>query len=72
MNDVRAFIISTIWGFLVLLTPIKDFMTSMVVLFTLNFVFGLVAARFNHEDWSWKKAGMFFVCCFLFFATVAV
>lgn len=72
MNDIKAFIISTIWGFLALLTPIQDFMASMVVLFTMNFVFGLLAARFHHEDWSWKKAGMFFVCCFLFFATVAV
>ena len=71
MSDIRFFIIGTVWGFLTLLTPIKDFMISMVVLFTLNFLFGLIAARFEHEDWSWKKAAMFFVCCCIFFVTVA-
>lgn len=71
MSDIKFFIIGTVWGFLTLLTPIKDFMISMVVLFTLNFLFGLIAARFEHEEWAWRKAAMFFVYCCIFFVTVA-
>ncbi len=71
MSDIKVFIIGTVLGFLTLLTPIRDFMASMLVLFTLNFMFGLFAARMNNEDWSWKKAAMFFVSCFIFFVTVA-
>lgn len=71
MSDIKVFIIGTFWGFLTLLTPIRDFMVSMLVLFTLNFLFGLFAARFKGEEWSWKKAAMFFVSCFVFFVTVA-
>lgn len=57
--------------FLSLLVPIRDFMIAMMVLFGLNLVFGIVAAVFNGEEWSWKKFGMFFVCCAVFFVTVA-
>ncbi len=71
MNDIRCYLIGTVWTFLSLLAPIKDFMVAMMILFGLNLVFGIVAARFNGEEWSWKKFGMFFVCCAVFFVTVA-
>lgn len=71
MNDIRGFLIGTLWTFLSLLMPIKDFMAAMMILFGLNLVFGIVAAKFNGEDWDWKKFGMFFVCCAVFFVTVA-
>ena len=71
MNDIRGYLIGTIWTFLSLLVPIRDFMIAMMVLFGLNLVFGIVAAVFNGEEWSWKKFGMFFVCCAVFFVTVA-
>lgn len=71
MADIKGFILGSVWAFFTLLTPIKDFMLSMVILFSLNFLFGLIAAKFNDEEWNWKKAGMFFVCCCVFFVTVA-
>ena len=71
MNDIRCYLVVVLWTFLSLLAPIKDFMMAMMILFGLNLLFGMVAARFNGEEWSWKKFGMFFVCCAIFFVTVA-
>lgn len=71
MNDIRSCLVGVMFTFLSLLSPIKDFMVAMMILFGLNLVFGIVAARFNGEEWSWKKFGMFFVCCAIFFVTVA-
>lgn len=71
MNDIKGLVLGMLWAFLTLLAPIKDFMLGMIILFGVNFLFGLVAARFNDEKWSWKKAGMFFVCCAIFFVTIA-
>lgn len=53
-----------------LLAPIQNFMIAMALLFSVNFGFGLLAARANMEEWSWKKACWFIGLCFLFFGTV--
>lgn len=58
-------------AFLSLVSPIQDFMEGMLILFAVNFIFGLVAARCNDEEWSWRKVGMCFVYCLIFFGTVA-
>lgn len=58
-------------AFVALLSPIEDFMFGMLILFAGNFVFGLLAAIFCGEEWSWRKAGMCIVYCLIFFATVA-
>lgn len=71
MNDIRCYLVGVMWTFLSLMAPIKDFMVAMMMLFGLNLLVGIVAARFNGEEWSWKKFGMFFVCCAIFFVTVA-
>ncbi len=71
MNDIRNITVIIIGAFISLLSPIRDFMLGMMILFGINFCFGLLAARCNGEKWSWKKAGMFFVCCMVFFTTVA-
>lgn len=71
MNDIRNITIMVIGAFMTLISPIRDFMLGMMILFGINFAFGLLSARCNGEDWSWKKAGMFFVCCMVFFVTVA-
>lgn len=52
-----------------LLAPIQNFMYAMVILFSVNFVFGLAAAIINQEGWSTKKALKFFVYCGVFFVT---
>lgn len=54
-----------------LLAPIKNFMIAMFILFGINFVFGLLSARTNEEDWETKKALKFFVNCCVFFVTAA-
>lgn len=53
-----------------MLSPIMDFIYAMLFLLSVNFAFGLIAARFEGERWSWKKAGMFFVMAAIFFAIV--
>lgn len=58
-----------IGAFFTLLAPIQNFMYAMLVLFGLNFIFGLMAAHVNKEPWSWKKALMFFVYCAIFLVT---
>lgn len=71
MNDIRSVIIAVTGAFFALLSPIQDFMAGMLILFVVNFVFGLLAAIFNGEEWSWRKAGMCFIYCLIFFATAA-
>lgn len=51
MNDIKGLVLGMFWAFLTLLAPIKDFMLGMIILFGVNFLFGLVAARFNDEKW---------------------
>lgn len=56
MNDIRGYLIGTIWTFLSLLVPIRDFMIAMMVLFGLNLVFGIVAAVFNGENGAGRNS----------------
>ena len=49
-----------------LLAPIQNFMYAMLILFGINFLFGLTAARVKNEHWSTKKALMFFVYVVIF------
>lgn len=58
-------------GLLTFFFPIKDFITAMVVVFSVNFVFGVIAGQLHGEDWSWRKAMIFFRHCGLFFFVTA-
>lgn len=72
MNEISTLkgLVLTVLGLLAsLLSPIGDFMVAMLVLLTVNLVFGIAAAAAKGEKWSWKKAGMFFVFCGGFFLT---
>lgn len=73
MNDFKTFIVTLLMGFLSLLAPIHNFMYAMLILFCLNFIFGLTAARAKNEHWSTKKALWFFgyVAIFLVIAVSA-
>ncbi len=54
----------TIFGLLAsLFSPIQDFMVAMMILLTVNLLFGIASAVASGEGWSWKKACMFFVFC---------
>lgn len=69
MGDIKAYIVMVIGGIFTLLAPIQNFMYAMLLLFGVNFAFGLLAAYVNKEDWSNKKALMFIWYCAIFFIT---
>jgi hypothetical protein len=69
MDDIKTVIVTGMGALFSLLAPIRYFMYAMVLLFFLNFVFGLAADIVNGGKWSTKKALMFFVCCAVFFVT---
>ena len=43
MNEIKTFIIAIVSGLLALLSPIKDFMHAMIMIFVINFFCGLIA-----------------------------
>lgn len=64
MNNLTELktLILTILGLLTsMFSPINDFMLAMLILLTLNFIFGIAADVVSGNGWSWKKAAMFFV-----------
>lgn len=62
---------SIISGIVSLFFPIRDFMYAMLVVFVVNYVFGLVAGMVNGERWQWRKSFVFFRHCTLFFVMTA-
>lgn len=71
MGELKTYIVMLVGGILALLAPIQNFMYAMLLLFSLNFAFGLVAARVMKECWETKKALMFLLYCGLFFVSAA-
>lgn len=67
LEQFKYLICTVLSGLLTFFFPIKDLMYAMFTVFFVNFVFGVVAGRLNGEEWSWKKAGVFFIHCGLFF-----
>ena len=67
MNDIKTFIIAVISGVLALLYPIKDFMHSMIIVFVINFLCGLIADYRNGGGWKMRKAMVFFYHILVFF-----
>ena len=66
MDDIKTIIVYAVGAIMTLLAPIQNFMYAMLILFGINFFFGLVAARMKEEKWSTKKALMFFVYVVVF------
>lgn len=65
-------LVVTVFGLLAsMFAPIMDFMMAMMILLTLNLLFGVASAWASGEKWSWKKASMFIVFCFLLFGMFA-
>ena len=71
MGEIKTYIVMVVGALFTLLSPIQNFMYAMVLLFGINFLFGLVAAVVNKEGWSTKKALWFFAYCAIFFVTAA-
>ena len=71
MNEVKVVILNIITAVLGFLSPIQDFMTAIVILFILNFLFGLTADMVTGGEWSWRKAFRFITHCLIFFVLAA-
>lgn len=71
MNEVKVVIVNIITAVLGFLAPIQDFMVAIVILFILNFIFGLIADMVTGGIWSWRKAFRFILHCFVFFVLAA-
>ena len=69
MEEIRGYVVMVVGGIFSLLAPIQNFMFGMILLFGVNFLFGLLAARVQGEKWSTKKALWFFGHCSIFFVT---
>lgn len=52
-------------------SPIRDFMTAVVILFIVNFICGVTADIVEGHTWSSKKALIFILYCFIYFGLCA-
>ena len=66
-DNIRYFFMGLISAMAAFFSPISDFMTAMIILFIVNFAFGLVADIVNGGCWQNKKALKFFGQSTLFF-----
>ena len=74
MNYLEQFkyvMCSIISGMLSLFFPIRDFMYAMLIVFGVNYIFGLVAGLKHGEKWELRKSMVFFYHCALFFVMTA-
>ena len=67
MGEFKFIICSIVSGVMSLLFPIRDFMIAMIIVFSLNYLFGWIAGMVNGEKWSLKKSMVFFYHCTIFF-----
>lgn len=68
MAEIKGFTIAALSAILSFFMPIKDFIEAMILLFLVNFVFGVLADIVNGQGWSKRKANIFFLYCLVFFA----
>lgn len=71
MNEIKTFIIAIVSGLLALLSPIKDFMHAMIMVFVINFFCGLIADYRSGNKWSMRKAMLFFYDIAVFLVLVS-
>ena len=71
MDDIRIILANLISAVFSFLAPIGDFMTAIVILFIVNFVFGLTADIIEGAGWKWRKAFKFITHSLIFFALAA-
>ena len=71
MDGLRIVVASLIANVVGLMFPIWNDIFGLVLLFTANFMVGLLADVCNHRDWSFRKAFSFFRDAGIYFAMVA-
>lgn len=72
MEDVKTIIVYVVGAIVTFLAPIQNFVWAMLILFGVNFMFGLISARVRKEPWDTRKALMFFVYVMVFLVIVFV
>lgn len=70
MDSVRFLFATALANIAGLLMPIKNDIYGLVLLFTLNFVIGMLADVCNHREWSFKKAFRFFRDAAIYFGMI--
>ncbi len=71
MDGVKVFLASFFANIASLLFPIRNDIFGLIMLFTLNFVIGLLADLSNRREWSFKKAFQLFRDAAIYFVLVA-
>lgn len=71
MDGVKVFVASFFANIASLLFPIRNDIFGLIMLFTLNFVIGLLADLSNRREWSFKKAFQLFRDAAIYFVLVA-
>lgn len=71
MDGVKFFVASFFANIASLLFPIRNDIFDLIMLFTLNFVIGLLADLSNRREWSFKKAFQLFRDAAIYFVLVA-
>lgn len=71
MDSLKFIFASLLANIAGLLFPIKNDIFGLVLLFSLNFLVGMLADLSNHRDWSFKKAFCFFRDAAVYFVMVA-
>ena len=73
MTELKSYVVMAIGAIITLLAPIQNFMYAMLLLFSLNFAFGLAADVADSKGFEPKKAMKFiWYCCIFFVATCAL
>lgn len=70
MDTIKIVITSLIANIAGLLFPIKNDIFGLVLLFSVNFLIGLLADISNRKEWSFKKAFRFFRDAAVYFVMV--
>lgn len=71
MDIVRLMVPAMCANAVALLCPIRNEIFALVLLFAVNFLFGLLADLCNHRDWSFRKAFCMFRDAAVFFVMLA-
>ena len=72
IDVIKCSIVSIVSAILTFLDPIVNNLTAMLVLFTTNVIFGILADVVNGGKWNKRKMADAGVAAFLFFALVCV
>lgn len=71
MDSLKLFVATLLANVAGLLFPIRNDIYGLVLLFTVNFLVGMLADVCNHREWSFRKAFGFFRDAAIYFVMVA-